>query len=133
MNPLPDRANFATPTTPSLWINTSLVLWARPFTKPQCWRLVLHCCNALLQNLVGNSCLPQCLEDTEQQAEESGVVPPSPLQIDISTPFCLILFSLYIYALSAHFLNPFSSPFPHFPSLSTIPSLSSDQFSDLLN
>ena len=58
--------------------------------------------------------IPQCLEEAEQQAEECGDVPP-PLQIFISTPFCLFLFSLYLYPLSAPFLNSLSSPFPHFP------------------
>ena len=56
---------------------------------------------------------PQCLEEAEQQAEASSDVPP-PLQIVISIPFCL-LFSLYLYPLSAPFLNPLSFPFPHFP------------------
>ena len=31
-------------------------------------------------------------------------------------------FCLFLYPLSAPFLNPLSSPFPHFPCLSTIPS-----------
>ena len=53
-----------------------------------------------------------CPEEGEQQAEASVDVPPPPLQIVISVPFCL--FSLYIYPLSAPFLNPLSSPFPHF-------------------
>ena len=55
------------------------------------------------------------LEEAEQQAEASGDVPYPPLQIVISTPFCLFLFSLYLYPLSAPFLDPLSSPFPHFP------------------
>ena len=45
----------------------------------------------------------------KQQAEASADAPP-PLQIVISVPFCL--FSLYLYPLSAPFLNPLSSPFP---------------------
>ena len=46
--------------------------------------------------IVGNSGETQCLEEAEQQAEESVDVPP-PLQIVISVPFCL--FSLYLYPL----------------------------------
>ena len=91
---------------------TSL-LWARPFTKPLRWRLILHSCSALLQNLVWNSGETQCLEEVKQQAEVSVYVPYPPLEIVNSVPFCL--FSLYLYPLSAPFLNPLSSPSP--PSL----------------
>ena len=75
----------------------------------------------------GSSCLgvPQCLEEAKQ-ADSSVDVPYPPLQIINSVPFCLFHFSLYLYPLSAPFLNPLSSPFP---SLSTISSFSSDQFS----
>ena len=98
---LPDRSNylpfFTTPTT-SLQINISLVSWARPFTELLCWRLI--CCSALLQNLVGNSEVTQCLEEAEQKAEASVDVPPPPLQIVISVPFCLFyLFSLSLSSL----------------------------------
>ena len=48
----------------------------------------------------------QCLE-AEQQAEASVDVPYPPLQIVNSVPF-----SLYLYPLSAPFLNPLSSPSP---------------------
>ena len=59
----------------------------------------------------------------EQQAEVSVDVPYPPLQIVNSVPFRL--FSLYLYLLSAPFLNPLSSPSPPFlPSL-LINSLSS--------
>ena len=61
------------------------------------WRLILHCCSALLQNLVGNSGVSQCLEEAEQQAEANVDVPP-PLQIVISVPF-LSLFSLSLASL----------------------------------
>ena len=47
-----------------------------------CARL-LHCCCALLQNLVGNS------EEMRKQAEASVDVPYPPLQIVNSIPFCL--------------------------------------------
>ena len=70
-----------------------------------------------LHNLVGNSCLQRStalLEEAEQQAEASCDVPPPPLQIVFSTPFCLFLFSLFFYPLSAPFLNPLSSPSPNF-------------------
>ena len=51
----------------------------------------------------------QCIE-AEQQAEASVNVPYPPLQIVNSVPFCL--FSLYLYPLSAPFLNPLSSTSP---------------------
>ena len=67
----------------------------------QCGRaLILQCCSALLQNLVGNSGETLCLEEAEQPAEASVDVP---LQIVNSIPFCL--FSLYLYPHSAPFLN----------------------------
>ena len=78
------------------------------FTKPLRWGLILHCCSTLLQNLVRNSGEMQCLEEAEQQAEASIDVYYPPLQIVKSVPFCL--FSLYLYPLSAPFLNPLSSP-----------------------
>ena len=52
----------------------------------------------------------QCLEEAEQQAEASVDVPYPPLQIVNSVPFFL-----YLYPISAPFLNPLSSPSP--PSL----------------
>ena len=111
-NPLPDGFNYS-PFYHThcliLQINTSLVSWARPFTKSLRWRLVLRCCSALLHNLFRNSGVTQCLEEAKQQAEASGDVPPPPLQIVIS-----VLFSL-ISMLSAPFFNPLSTPFPHFP------------------
>ena len=64
----------------------------------------------------------QCLEEAEQQAVASVDVPYPPLQIVNSVPFCL--FSLYLYPLSAPFLNPLASPSP--------PSFSSDHFFVLL-
>ena len=58
-NPSPDISNYS-PFCHThyliLRINTSLVLWARLFTK-LLWKLILQCCSVLLQNLVGNSCL----------------------------------------------------------------------------
>ena len=72
---------------------------------------ILQCCSALLQNLVGNSGETQCLGEAEQQAGASVDVPYPPLQIVNSVPFCL--FSLYLYPLSAPFLNPLSSPSHH--------------------
>ena len=77
------------------------------------WRLIIHCCSALLRNLVGNSGEMQYPEEAEQQAEVSVDAPYPPLEIVNSVPFCL--FPLYLYPLSAPFLNPLSSPFPHIP------------------
>ena len=125
MNPLPDCSNhppFCHSHYLILQINTLLVLQARPITKPLHWRLILHCCSALLQNLVGNSGETQCLEEAKQEAEASVDVPPSPLQIVISVPFCLFsLFSLFLSSPSS--LSQFSrfslSLFP----LASLPSL----------
>ena len=112
-DPLPDHSNlspFCHTHYLILWINTSLVSWARPLTKLLRWRLILHCCSALLQNLVGNSGVTRCLAEAEQQAEASGDVPPPPLQIFISVPICLF----YLYSLPS-LCSPLPSPFPHFP------------------
>ena len=114
MNPLPDRSNylpFCHTHYPILRINQYFTGLFESDPLQLRSRLILYCCSALLQNLDGNSGEMQCLEEAEQQAEASVDVPPPPLQIVISVPFCL--FSLY--PLSAPFLNPLSSPFPHFP------------------
>ena len=120
-NPLPDCYNYSLFCHTHyliIWINTSLVSWARTFTKQLCWRLTLHCCSALLQNRVLGAVL-QCLEEAEQQAEPSGDVPPLPLQIVISTPFCLFLFlSICLCSLSQSSLFSLSSfPLASPPSL----------------
>ena len=111
------HAHYLTPISPDQYFTIILSLRAIPFTMPLRWRLILHCCRALLQNLVGNSGVTQCLEETEQQADASVNVPYPPLQIANSVPFCL--FSLYLYLLSAPFLNPLFSPPP--PSLHSLP------------
>ena len=66
----------------------------------------------------------------EEAAEASVDGPPHPLQIVISVPFCLF-FSLSILSLLP-FLILSRLPFLISPSLSTIPSFSSDQFFVLL-
>ena len=118
-NPLPDHSNDSPllphPLPHSGSIHFTKSLRARPFTKPLRWRLILHCCSALLQNLVGKSGETQCLEEAEQQAEASVNVPYPPLQIVNNNSVPFRLFSLYLYPLSAPFLNPLSSPSP--PSL----------------
>ena len=65
-----------------------------PFIEPLRWGLILHCCSALLQNLVGNSGETQCLEEAEQQTEASVDVPYPPLQIVNSVNFSLFSLSL---------------------------------------
>ena len=72
--------------------------------------LVLHCCCALLQNLVGNS------EETtlRKQTEASVDVPYPPLEIVNTIPFCL--FSLYLY-FSILSLLPLHHPFFLFRSI----------------
>ena len=110
--PLPDCSNYSLFCHTHyliLRINTSLVSSGQTLYQAAPLETSTHCCNALLQILVGNAGEAQCLEEAEQHAEASVDVPP-PLQIVISVPFCL--FSLYPYHLSAPFLNPLSSPFP---------------------
>ena len=110
-NPLPNCSNylpFCHAHCLILRINTALVSRDRPFTKPLRRRLILHCCSAYLEVMYSEE-YHSALE-TEQQAEAGGDVPPPPsLQIVISTPFCLFLFSLYPLCS----LSP--SLFPHFP------------------
>ena len=72
-------------------------------------------CSSLLQNLVRNSGIMQCLEEAEQQAEASVDVPPLPYEIVISVLFCL--FTLYFF--SAHFSILSILPFLISTSLST--------------
>ena len=81
--------------------NTSLLLLI--------WRSRLCCCSALLQNLTQEK--RSALRNNKQRQVS---VPYPPLQIvNYSVTFCL--FSLYLYPLSAPFLNPLSTPSP--PSL----------------
>ena len=88
-NPLPVICHLATPTT-SLRIITSLVFSGQTFYQPLRWRLILHCCSALLQNLVGKSGETRCLEEDEQHAEASVDVPYPLLQIVNLVPFLSI-------------------------------------------
>ena len=115
-NPLPDCSNYS-PFCHThyliLQINTSLVYSGETFYQAAPLETKYFTADStLLQNLVGNAGETQCLEVAEQQAEASVDVLPPPLQIVISVPVCL--FSLYLYPLSAPFLNTLSSPFPYF-------------------
>ena len=60
----------------------------------------------------------QCLQEAEQQVDASVDVPYPPLQIVNS-----VLFSLYLYPLSAPFLKPLSAPFLNPLSSPSPPSL----------
>ena len=116
-NPLPDCSNYS-PFCHThyliLRINTSLVSSGQ--TSFQATPLDTN--TSLLQRFTAESSRElrrnsvPC-EEAEQQAEASVDVPHPPLQIVISVPF--YLFYLYLYPLSAPFLNPLSFPFPHFP------------------
>ena len=120
MNPLPDHSKYSPllshPLPHSGRINTSLVSSGQTLYQAASWRLIIHCYSALLNNLVGNSGEMQCLEKAEQQAEASVDVPYPPIQIVNLSLFSLCLSSLCSLSKSSFF------------SLSTIPSLSSDQF-----
>ena len=117
-NPLPDCSNYSPfchthYLTPDQYFTSLFGPDPLPSRSAGDKYFKVQCCSALLQNLVGNSGETQCLEEAEQQAEASVDVPYPPLQMVNSVPFCL--FSLYLYPLSAPFLNPLSSPSP--PSL----------------
>ena len=103
--PLSDHSNYC-----HYCHTPSLRLLARPFTKQLRWRLILHCCSALLQNLVGNSGETQYFE---QQAEASMGVPYSPLQIVNSVPFVsfvsISILSLFPFSILS--LLPIHHPF----------------------
>ena len=121
MNPLQDCSNYSPllpHPLPQLRINTSLVFSGQTPYQALRWRLILHCCSALLQNLVGNSGEMLCLE--RQQAEASVDATYPPLQIVNSVPFLSISILSLSLSQSALF------------SLFTIPSFSSDQFFVLL-
>ena len=141
MNPLPDYSNYS-PFCHTDYLNTSLISWARPFTKPLCWRLLL-----LLRRFTAESSWE--LMSLEEYCSALGMLNIKHRQVVmfllllfklasqlpfVSFPFFTIsILSLLPYSiLSAPLLNPLSSPFPHSTSLSTIPSFSSGRFSDLL-
>ena len=114
-NTLPNCSNYSSFCHTHLTPNKYFTSLLGPGPLPSL-RLILHCCSALLQNVVRNSGVTQCLEEAEQQAEEIVDAHYPLLQIVNSVPFCL--FSLYLYPLSAPFLNPLSSSSP--PSLLSI-------------
>ena len=105
-------------------------LWSthpRSFTKPLRWRLILHCYSALLQNLDGNSCLGGVLSALRKlNNRKRQVVMFLLLLFKLSSQFPFVSFSF----LSISILSLL--PFLISPSLSTIPSFPSDQFSALL-
>ena len=112
--PLPDRSNYS-PLLPHplphwIRINNSLVSSGQTFTKPLRWRLILHCCSALLQNLVGNSGETQYLE---QQAEASVDVPFLLFKLLTLVSFISILsllpFSILSLSLLSLLINSLSS------------------------
>ena len=108
-NPSPDCSNYS-PFCHNryriLRINTSLVLWARPFTKSLHWRII------------GTSLLQRSTAESSLELRSNIV----PCQIVNSVPFCL--FSLYLSPLPATFLNLLSSPFSSFRLTSPTPLLS---------
>ena len=116
---LPDRSNNSPllphPLPHSGSIHFTKSLRARPFTKPLRWRLILHCCSALLQNLVEKSGETQCLEEAEQQAEASVDVPFLLFKLLIITQFPFVSFlsisilSLFPYSILS--LLPLHHPF----------------------
>ena len=109
-NPLPDCSNYLPLLSHPLPHSGSILhlsLRARPFTKPLSWRLIFHCCSALLQSLVGNSGETQCLEEAEQQAEASV---DAPLQIVNSVSF-LSISILSVLTFSILSLLPLHHPF----------------------
>ena len=110
-NPLPDHSNysplFASCTT-SLRIKTSLVSSGQTLYQAALLKNNTSLLQRLLQNLFGNSGEMK-LNNKQRQMS----VPYPPLQIVNSVIFCL--FSLYLYSLSAPFLNLLSTPSP--PSL----------------
>ena len=82
-----------------------------PFTKPLRWRLILHCCSTLLQNLVGNSGETQCFEVAERQVSMFLI-----LNFKLLTRFPFVSFlSISILSL-LHFsiLSLFPLPYPFF-------------------
>ena len=108
-NPLPDRSNYSPLChthylTPDQYF-TSLF---RPDPLPS--RELETNTSKLLQNLVGELSALRKLNNEQRQV---SMFHYPPLQIVNSVSFCL--FSLYLYPLSAPFLNPLSSPSP--PSL----------------
>ena len=134
INPLPDYSHFATPTT-SFRINTSLVSWARPFTKPLCWRLIL-----LLRRFTAESSWE--LMSLEEYRSALGMLDIKHRQVVM---FLLLLFKLSsqlpfasfpFFTISILSLLPYSIlsllPFLISTSLSIIPSFSSDRFLVLL-
>ena len=113
-NPLPDCSNYS-PFCQThyliLRINTSLVSQTKPLTCRLNTSLLQRFTAESSRELKSLEEYHSCLEEAEQQVVASGDSSSS----SNCHPFCLILFSLNLYLLYAPFLNPLSSPFPHFP------------------
>ena len=102
-NPLPDCSNYS-PFCHThyliLRMNTSLVSRARPFTKPLCWRLILHSCSVLVQNLVGNSSSEEyCSALRKLNDKQRQVVMFLLFNCHLNSLMSLFLFSLSLSSL----------------------------------
>ena len=108
MNPLPDRSNYSHFATPTISLrpptNTSLVSSGQTLYQAASWRLILQ--SSMLQRFTA-----------ESSRELSALRKLNNKQRQVSM-FLILLFklltqlplSLYLYPLSAPFLNPLSSP-----------------------
>ena len=109
MNPLPDCSNYSPLChtqylTPDQYF-TSLF---RPDPLPSHELETIILQSSLLQRFTAESSRELSALRKLNNKQASVDVPYPPLQIFNSVPFCL--FSLYLYPLSAPFLNPLSSP-----------------------
>ena len=128
-NPLPDCSNYS-PFYHTHYLilrtNTSLVPSGQILYQLR-WRLILHCCSTLLQKpsqeLMSSEEYHSILRKLNNKQRQVVMFLLLLFRLSSQFPFVFV-FSLYLYPLSAPFLDPLSSPFPHSPSLSTILSLS---------
>ena len=132
MNPLPDYSPLCYTHYLIHQINTSLVSLEQTLYQAAPLETNTSLLSALLHNLVGNSCLRRTLRKLNNKQRQ--VVMFLLILFKLSSQFPFVSFSFL--SISILSLLPFSIlsllPFLISPSLSTIPSFSSDQFSVLL-
>ena len=132
--PIPDCSNYSPFCHTNyliLWINTSLVLQARPFTKPLRWSLETN--TSLLQRFTAESSRELMSLEKYRSALRKLNSKQRQVVCSSSSSSNCHLNSVCFSSLSSLCSLSQSSLFSLSPSLSTITSFSSDQFSVILS
>ena len=123
-NPLPDRSNYS-PLLPHPYLTPDQYINSLTLYQAALLETILHCCSALLQNLVRSSGETQCLEEADKQRQVSMFLI---LLFKLLTQFLYVSFlCISILSLSLSSLCSLSQS-----SLFSLSTISSDQLFVLL-